>query len=53
MTHVWYWHPRLPGEKRRKGMLCRVLIRGRRNSVLVELEDGEQVITSRYAVRKV
>lgn len=52
MTHVWYWKPRI-GERNRKGMRCRVLIYGRRNSVLVELEDGEKVITSRYAVRKI
>ena len=50
-THVWYWRPRLPGEKERKGQLCRVLVRGKRNSCLVELADGEKVITSRYAVR--
>jgi hypothetical protein len=29
---VWYWKPRLPGEKNRKGLRCRVLIRGKRNS---------------------
>lgn len=40
------------GERERKGLRCRVLIRGGRNSVLVELEDGEMVITSRYAVRR-
>lgn len=49
--HVWYWRPRM-GEKNRKGLSCRVLIRGGRNSILVELEDGEKVVTSRYAVRR-
>lgn len=53
MTHVWFWHPRLPGEKNRKGMKCRILIRGKRNSVAVQLEDGEQVVTSRWAIRKI
>lgn len=48
---VWFWRPRWPGEKSRKGLRCRVLVRGRRNSVLVELADGEKVVTSRYAVR--
>jgi hypothetical protein len=49
---VWFWRSRM-GERDRKGMPCRVLVRGGRNSVLVELEDGEKVITSRYAVRQV
>lgn len=49
--HVWFWQSRM-GERNRKGMRCRVLVRGRRNSVLVELEDGEMVVSSRYAVRK-
>ena len=49
--HVWYWRPRM-GERSRKGLRCRVLVRGGRNSVLVELEDGEKVVTSRWAVRR-
>jgi hypothetical protein len=40
------------GERDRKGIKCRVLVRGKRNSILVELEDGEKVVTSRYAVRE-
>lgn len=51
-THVWFWKPQFPAVKNRKGMKCRVLARGRRNSVMVELEDGETVIASRYAIRK-
>ena len=51
--HVWYWNPRLPGEKNRKGMKCCVLTKGKKNSVLVQLEDGEKVVTSRYAVRRI
>ena len=50
--HVWFWNPRM-GESSRKGKLCRVVTRGKRNSVMVELEDGEIVIASRYAIRKV
>jgi hypothetical protein len=51
----WMWGPgkigRLPG---RKWELCRVLVRGKRNSILVEfLQDGFKAVTSRYAVRKV
>lgn len=49
MTHEWFWRSRLP---ERKGSPCRVLARGKLNSVLVEFADGFKVITSRYAVRK-
>ena len=48
--HVWYWRQRLPN---RKGQRCRVLVRGRMNSILVEFEDGQQVVTSRHAVRRI
>ena len=49
MTHVWFWRARLP---ERKGQPCRVLCRGRMNSILVEFADGFRVVTSRWAVRK-
>jgi hypothetical protein len=47
--HVWFWRSRLP---ERKGAPCRVLARGKRNTVLVEFEDGALVTTSRHAVRR-
>ena len=47
--HVWFWRTRLP---ERKGQACRVLVRGRMNSILVEFSDGYKVVTSRYAVRR-
>lgn len=47
--HLWYWRSRLP---ERKGQPCRVLARGRLNTILVEFPDGFLVTTSRYAVRK-
>ncbi len=47
--YVWFWRKKL-GE--RKGDPCRVLVRGKMNSILVEFEDGYQVVTSRFAVRK-
>jgi len=50
LTHVWFWRKWLP---ERKGQLCRVLARGKKNSCLVEFCDGFRVITSRYAVRKI
>ena len=47
--HVWHWRCRLP---ERKGQRCRVLIRGGRNTCLVEFPDGFRVYTSRWAVRR-
>jgi hypothetical protein len=50
MTHKWYWKAKLGN---RKNHLCRILARGKMNSILVEFEDGYRVITSRYAVREI
>lgn len=49
MTHTWRWKSIL-GD--RFGQPCRVVCRGRLNSILVEFADGFRVVTSRYAVRK-
>ena len=51
--YVWWWNPGGPyGRPDHKGKRCRVLVRARRmNSILVELEGGERVVTSRFAVR--
>jgi len=49
MNYIWFWKKKLPG---RKGQPCKVLKRGKMNSVLVEFTDGYKVITSRFAVRK-
>lgn len=46
---VWRVKTRLP---ERKGQKCRVLVWGKMNNILVEFEDGFQVVTSRYYVRK-
>ncbi len=48
-NYIWFWRNKLDN---RKGQKCRVLRRGKMNSILVEFEDGYKVITSRYAVRK-
>jgi hypothetical protein len=50
MTHVWFWRKRLA---ERHGQPCRVLARGKMNSVLVEFADGWLVVASRNAVRRV
>lgn len=47
--YVWYWRTKLP---ERKGQRCRVLVRGKMNTILVQFEDGFMTTTSRYAVRK-
>lgn len=48
--HEWWWRKFLP---ERKGQRCRVLARGKLNSIKIEFQDGHITITSRYAVRKV
>lgn len=51
--HVWWWLPGGPWDRPDyKGRRCRVLARGKRNSILVELDDGHRVVTSRWAVRR-
>lgn len=48
--YVWRVATRYPD---RKGTLCRVLVRGKMNSCLVEfVNDGYRTITSRNYVRK-
>lgn len=50
MTHVYRWRkyrPDLFGKK------CRVLVRSKMNSALVEFEDGTRHVVSRFAIRKV
>jgi hypothetical protein len=50
VTHYWRVRTRLP---ERFGQACRVLVTGRKNSVLVQFEDGYKVVTSRYYVRRI
>ena len=45
--YIYFWN-----RMGRKGQRCRVLVRGRMNSCLVEFEDGYQAVTSRNALRK-
>ena len=35
------------------GRLCRIVARGRMNSIMVEFETGQREITSRYAARRI
>ena len=49
VEYIWFWKKKLP---QYKGKRCKVLARGKMNSILVEFEDGYRVVTSRYAVRR-
>lgn len=51
MTHVYVWGNNAK-RATMKGRECRVLARGAKGSILVEFEDGQREITSRYAVRR-
>ncbi len=47
--YIWRVHTRLP---ERFGQRCRVIVRSKMNSALVEFEDGYKVVTSRNYLRK-
>lgn len=49
LTHYWRIRTRLP---ERFGQHCRIIASGKRNSYLIEFEDGYRVVTSRWSVRK-
>lgn len=50
--YVYRWKPTLVRPLDRKGQPCRVLVRGSRNSCLLQFEDGFLVVTSRNAIRR-
>ena len=45
--YIYFWN-----RMNRKGQFCKVVVRGKRNSCLVEFEDGYRAVTSRNAIRK-
>ena len=49
--YPYYWRVKTRYPER-KGQACRVLVRGKMNSCLVEFEDGYRTVTSRNYVRK-
>jgi hypothetical protein len=49
-THVYTWGNN-PKRETMKGRHCRVIAHGRKNSYLIEFENGQREIVSRYAVR--
>jgi hypothetical protein len=50
--YVYAWHPQFPGCLSRKGQPCRVLVRGGRNSALVEFEDGARISVAQCVARR-
>lgn len=47
LSYVYRWN-----RMDRKGQLCAVLVRGKRNSCLVEFADGFRAVTSRNALAR-
>lgn len=52
--YIWAWgNPdKYPELGKRKGHRCRVLVRGKMNSCLIEFEDGYKVNTSRNGLKR-
>lgn len=50
--YIWFWRASWWRPIDRKGQRCRVLVRSKMNSCLVEFEDGFKVVTSRNALRR-
>jgi hypothetical protein len=51
MTHVFIWRNNVMRE-RYCGCFCRIIKTMKRNSVLIEFMNGNQLVTSRRAIRK-
>jgi hypothetical protein len=49
-TYAWGNNP---VRAKLKGRRCRVIVRGKMNSCLLEFESGEMTVTSRNAIRRV
>lgn len=35
------------------GRICKVIARGKKNSICIEFEDGQKEIVSRYSIKKI
>lgn len=49
--YIWAWG-KVPTQGNYKGLPCRVLERGAKNTALIEFENGEMFIMSRSGLRK-
>jgi len=52
MKYIYMWGNN-PIRAKYKGKICRVLQRFALNSILIEFENGDRLITSRNALRKI
>jgi hypothetical protein len=52
-SYRWVWGAKGLRSLDRKGQRCRVVVRGGRNSALIEFEDGYRAVVSRNGLRKV
>lgn len=50
--YVYFWRAKGLRTLDRKGQRCRVLVRGKMNSALIEFEDGYRAVVSRNAIRR-
>lgn len=50
--YVYFWKRTAMRVLDRKGQACRVLVRSKMNSCLIEFADGFRTVTSRNAIRK-
>jgi hypothetical protein len=51
MEYPYYWRVRTRYPER-FGQRCKVIVRGKMNSCLVEFDDGYKTVTSRNYIRK-
>lgn len=47
-NYIYRWKKYLPEYY---GKRCRLLVAGSKNSILIEFENGHQMVTSRYSIR--
>lgn len=52
-SYLYVWRANAIRTLDRKGQRCRVLVRGKMNSALIEFEDGFRAVVSRNALRKI
>ena len=52
LTHIYHWGNN-PVRAKLKGRKCRIIDTGAKGSTLYEFENGDQVVSSRRAVRRI
>lgn len=51
MKYIYIWGNN-PIRKKYKNQICEVLAYGNKNSIMIKFENGDIIITSRFAIRK-